>query len=36
MVTAFEAVKNIKENVLDKSNIWNVNTEREYHETKKV
>ena len=36
MVTAFEAVKNIKENILDKSNIWNVNTEREYHETKKV
>ena len=35
MITAFEAVKNIKENILDKSNIWNVNTEREYHETKK-
>ena len=34
MVTAFEAVKNIKNNVKDKSNIWNVNTEKEYHEEK--
>lgn len=35
MVTAFEAVKNIKNGVRDKSNIWNVNTEKEYHEEKK-
>lgn len=34
MVTAFEAVKNIKEGIKDKSNIWNVNTEKEYHEIK--
>lgn len=34
MVTAFEAVKNIKNGVTDKSNIWNVNTEKEYHEEK--
>lgn len=35
MVTAFEAVKNIIKNKKDKSNIWNVNTEKEYHEEKK-
>lgn len=35
MVTSFEAVKNIKSGVKDKSNIWNVNTEKEYHEEKK-
>ena len=34
MVTAFEAVKNIKNNVKDKTNIWSVNTEKEYHEEK--
>ena len=34
MVTSFEAVKNIKTGVKDKSNIWNVNTEEEYHEEK--
>ena len=34
MVTSFEAVKNILNNVQDKSNIWNVNTEKEYHEKK--
>ncbi len=32
MATAFEAVKNINNNVTDKSNIWNVNTEKEYNE----
>ncbi len=32
MVTAFEAVKNIVSGQTDKSNIWNVNTEKEYHE----
>lgn len=35
MVTSFEAVKNIRTGAKDKSNIWNVNTEKEYHEEKK-
>lgn len=36
MVTAFEAVRNIKTgNLMDKTNIWDVNTETEYHESKK-
>lgn len=34
MVTSFETAKNIINNVADKSNIWNVNTEEEYHEQK--
>jgi len=34
MVTSFETVKNILNGNKDKSNIWNVNTEKEYHETK--
>lgn len=34
MVTSFEAVKNILTGQKDKSNIWNVNTEMEYHEEK--
>ena len=34
MCTSFETVKNIINNVTDKSNIWNVNTEKEYHEEK--
>lgn len=34
MVTAFETVKNITGGIKDKSNIWNVNTEKEYHEEK--
>ncbi len=34
MVTAIEAAKNIRNNVKDKTNIWNVNTDKEYHETK--
>ncbi len=34
MATSFEAVKNIKENIELKDNIWNVNTDKEYHETK--
>lgn len=34
MVTSFETVKNIINQVTDKSNIWNVNTEEEYHEEK--
>lgn len=34
MATAFEAVDNIKNGITDKKNIWNVNTEKEYHEEK--
>lgn len=34
MVTSFEAVHNIVYGVSDKSNIWNVNTEKDYHEKK--
>lgn len=34
MVTSFETVKNIMNHVKDRSNIWNVNTEEEYHEEK--
>lgn len=32
MCTSFEAVKNIKAGISDKSNVWAVNTEEEYHE----
>ena len=34
MATSFEAVKNIKSGETSKDNIWNVNTDKEYHETK--
>jgi len=34
MLTAMNAVENIKDNILDKENIWNVNTEEKYHESK--
>ena len=34
MATSFEAVKNIKSGETSKANIWNVNTDKEYHETK--
>lgn len=34
MVTSFEAVRNILSGEKDKTNIWNVNTEKEYHEMK--
>ena len=34
MCTSFEAVKNILAGVTDKANIWSVNTEKEYHESK--
>ena len=34
MMTSFEAVKNIREGIEDRSNIWNVNTEKSYHEKK--
>lgn len=36
MVTSFEAVKNIFSGATDKSNIWSVNTEKEYHEESKA
>ena len=32
MMTSFEAVSNILGDITDKTNIWNVNTEAEYHE----
>lgn len=35
MATAFEAVRNIVSGRADKSNIWQVNTEQEYHEERK-
>lgn len=34
MLAAMEAVTNIVENKTDKENIWDVNTEKEYHEAK--
>lgn len=34
MLTAIEAVKNIKSGKRSKDNIWNVNVEKEYHEEK--
>ncbi len=36
MCTSFEAVKNIISGKIDRSNIWNVNTEKEYHESDKT
>ena len=35
MVTSFETVDNILGNVKSRDNIWNVNTEEDYHETAK-
>ena len=35
MLTAMQAVQNIKNGVLSKENIWSINTEEEYHEEKK-
>ena len=34
MVTAIETAKNIREGIKDRTNIWNVNTDKEYHEEK--
>lgn len=34
MLTAIEAVKNIRTGRRDKDNVWNVNVEKEYHEQK--
>ncbi len=36
MLTAMLAVDNLLSNRFDKSNLWNVNTEQEYHETKRT
>ena len=35
MLTAIEAVNAIKDGSTDKTNVWNVNTEKEYHEENK-
>ena len=35
MMTSFEAVKSIVSGKADKANVWNVNTEKEYHEETK-
>ena len=35
MMTAFESVDNILSGKKTKENVWNVNTEQEYHESKK-
>jgi protoporphyrinogen oxidase len=34
MLTAIETVRNIKEKLPDKNNIWNVNIDKEYHENR--
>lgn len=34
MVTAMEAAKNIRQGIKERDNIWNVNTDKEYHEEK--
>ena len=34
MLTAMEAVRNIRDHIAGKENIWNVNTEKDYHENK--
>ena len=36
MATAFEAVRCIRENIRDRSALWNVNTEQTYHEERKA
>lgn len=35
MLTAMETVKNICNHITTKENIWSINTEEEYHESKK-
>jgi hypothetical protein len=35
MATSFAAVKQILAGSTDKTSVWNVNTEKEYHETAK-
>lgn len=36
MLTAMEAVHCVKENIVSKDNVWEVNTEKEYHESAKA
>ena len=36
MLTAMEAVRCVKDNLKTKDNVWEVNTEKEYHETTKA
>ena len=36
MCTSFEAVKDIISGTTDRSNVWSVNTEQEYHEEKET
>ena len=36
MLTAMEAVRCVKENISSKDNVWEVNTEKEYHESAKA
>ena len=35
MLTAMTAVDNIVAATIDKANLWDINTEQEYHEEKK-
>jgi hypothetical protein len=35
MLTAMEAVRAVAAGKTDKTDVWNVNTEKEYHEEKK-
>lgn len=35
MLTAIQTVQNIKNNIINKDNIWEINTEEEYHEENK-
>ena len=34
MLTAIQAVQNIKSNIISKDNLWSINTEQDYHEEK--
>ena len=34
MLTAMEAVRCVKDNITSKDDVWKVNTEKEYHESK--
>jgi len=36
MLTAVTAVRCFKNGVRDRADVWSVNTEKEYHETKKA
>ena len=36
MLTAMEAVRCVKDNIASKNNVWEVNTEKEYHESAKA